>query len=146
MIWRETGGKLLLASVIAFSSPAMGAETIPGPVAASVVKVIDGDTLDVSVKVWIGQDTRTRVRIRGIDAPELHARCPAEKAGALAAKARLKELVGTTVTLTAIGQDKYAGRVDAKVTATDGSDVAAILIREKLVRPYGGGKRGSWCG
>ena len=79
--------------------------------------MIDGDTLDVTVKVWIGQDTRTRVRIRGIDAPEIHARCPAEKAGALAAKARLKELAGKLVTLTAIGQDKYAGRVDATVTA-----------------------------
>jgi len=130
----------------ALSSSAMSAETLPGPVAASVVKVIDGDTLDVTVRVWIGQDTRTRVRIRGIDAPELHARCPVEKAGALAAKARLKELAGKAVTLTAIGQDKYAGRVDATVTAENGSDIAATLIREKLARPYGGGKRGSWCG
>jgi endonuclease YncB( thermonuclease family) len=41
---------------------------------AEVVRVIDGDTFEARVRIWPGMDVTTRVRLRGIDAPELHAR------------------------------------------------------------------------
>src|SRR5450759_3535141 len=41
---------------------------------AEVVRVLDGDTFEARVRIWPGMDVTTRVRLRGIDAPELHAR------------------------------------------------------------------------
>ena len=41
---------------------AVGAETIPGP--AAVVRAIDGDTLDVRARVWVGNDITALVRRR----------------------------------------------------------------------------------
>ena len=60
----------------------------------TVVKVIDGDTVDVDIDlgfgVWIKDE---RVRIMGIDTPESRTRDKEEKVFGLAAKARLKELL-----------------------------------------------------
>lgn len=44
-----------------------------------VVRVIDGDTLEARVHLWPGLEMMTRVRLRGIDAPELKAHCPEER-------------------------------------------------------------------
>ncbi len=46
---------------------------------ADVVRIIDGDTFEARVRVWPGVATDTKVRLRGIDAPELHARCDDER-------------------------------------------------------------------
>ena len=53
---------------------------------ADVLRVIDGDTFEARVRVWPGLDVDTKVRLRGIDAPELHARCGDEKVKAEAAR------------------------------------------------------------
>ena len=62
---------------------------------ARVIKVIDGDTVDVDIDlgfgVWLKDE---RVRIMGIDTPESRTRDKVEKKFGLAAKARLKELLG----------------------------------------------------
>jgi endonuclease YncB( thermonuclease family) len=49
-----------------------------GPFQAELVRVIDGDTFEARVRIWFGQEITTLVRIRGIDAPELKARCGSE--------------------------------------------------------------------
>ena len=60
---------------------------------AVLVRVIDGDTIDVDIDlgfdVWL---KKQRVRLAGIDAPESRTRNKAEKVLGLAAKARLTEL------------------------------------------------------
>jgi micrococcal nuclease len=60
---------------------------------AKLVRVIDGDTIDVDIDlgfdVWL---KRQRIRLAGIDAPESRTRNKAEKVLGLAAKARLTEL------------------------------------------------------
>ena len=53
---------------------------------AEVVRVIDGDTFQARVQVWPGLSVDTKVRLRGIDAPELHARCADETQGASRAR------------------------------------------------------------
>src|SRR5581483_2642633 len=58
-----------------------------------VVRVIDGDTFEARVNVWPGIDITTRVRLRGIDAPEMHARCDAEQAKARAARDALAAML-----------------------------------------------------
>ena len=57
---------------------------------ADVLRVIDGDTFEARVRVWPGLDVDTKVRLRGIDAAELHARCGDELAKAQAARAALE--------------------------------------------------------
>ena len=65
-----------------------------------IVKVIDGDTVDVDIDlgfgIWMKDE---RVRIMGIDTPESRTRDKVEKKFGLAAKERLKSLLGKTSVL-----------------------------------------------
>ena len=119
---------------------------LPGPYSAAVERVVDGDTLRARVAVWLGQELTVLVRIRGIDAPEIHGRCEGETARARDAKAALERLVSDgPVVLTHIEGGKYFGRVIADVTAKSGEDVGAALIAGGFARPYDGGARQPWC-
>jgi endonuclease YncB( thermonuclease family) len=85
---------------------------------AQVVRVIDGDTIEVRVDLWPGIVAEYSVRVRGIDTPELRgANCPQEKLWAEEAKAQVEKLydVGLTVMLEDVAFDAYSGRVDAHV-------------------------------
>jgi endonuclease YncB( thermonuclease family) len=113
---------------------------------ADVIRVIDGDTLEVSARIWPQQSVRTTIRIRGIDAAELPGRCQAETILAEKARARLAELAGAKVTLGEVGNDKYGGRYVATVADSDGRDLGLVLIAEGLARAYDGGQRQGWCG
>ena len=53
---------------------------------ADVIRIIDGDTFEARVRVWSGLNVDTKVRLRNVDAPELHARCADELAKAQAAR------------------------------------------------------------
>lgn len=121
-------------------------EMTPGAYRADLMRVVDGDTVEMQVHVWIGQEIRASVRLRGIDAPELHARCDAERRAAEAARDRLKTLVGKGPLIVANpSPDKYFGRVLAELKLGDGRDVGRILLSEHLARPYQGGTRQGWC-
>lgn len=120
--------------------------TLPGPVPAEVRRALDGDTLEVIARIWLGQAVETRVRITGVDAPELRAACPEERMAARAARAWLESrLAGRTVRLVDVRFDKYGGRVLARVLDGEGLDVATALIAGGLARGYGGGRRTPWC-
>ena len=60
---------------------------------AEVLRVLDGDTFEARVHLWPGLDVTTRVRLRGIDAPELKARCMEERIKAEAARDALKAML-----------------------------------------------------
>lgn len=96
---------------------------------------VDGDTLRVGGE---------RVRIMGLDTPELHGRCPREVAMARRAQARMGQLVAGGVFLSPHGRDRY-GRLLAVVRDRSGRDLALVMIREGLARPYEGGRRDGWC-
>lgn len=135
-----------LACLSAPHAPARAGEVLPGPYEAVVERVVDGDTLGVRVRVWLGQEVSVLVRIRGIDAPERRGRCASEKARAADATDALARLVGTDdVVLARIEGGKYYGRVIADVTTGRGEDVGASLLAEGLARPYEGGRRRPWC-
>lgn len=126
---------------------AEAAETFRGPVDATVVKILDGDTFLADALVWPGHSVRVNIRIRGIDAPEMKARCDGEREAALRARDALSTLVGDgPVSISNIGGAKYYGRVLADVRTGDGREIAPILIDGKLVRSYSGGRREGWCG
>jgi endonuclease YncB( thermonuclease family) len=114
---------------------------------AEVLRVIDGDTFEARVRVWPGLDVDTKVRLRGVDAAELHARCAGELAQAQAARTALEKILSEGgVTISRVGIDKYGGRVDATIATRNTADVSAALLSGGFARAYDGGKRGSWCG
>jgi endonuclease YncB( thermonuclease family) len=133
-------------SALLFALPASAADRLPGPIPAQLVEVVDGDTVRVRAEVWLGQTIEVLVRIRGIDAPELRAQCPAERAGADAATAYLAATVGAgPLLLLDISDDKYFGRVVADVATADGAELGSAMLQSGLVRAYDGGTRASWC-
>lgn len=118
---------------------------LAGPIEAEVIRVIDGDTFWVRAKVWFDVAAETKVRVRGIDAPEIKGKCAAERERAHQAKNIARRLLSDRVILRDIAQDKYAGRVDAAVTLKTGESFAERMIAAGLARPYDGGKRKGWC-
>jgi endonuclease YncB( thermonuclease family) len=129
------------------SSAAFAIDSVPGPVPARVLAVIDGDTLVVQARIWIGQAVETKVRLENIDTPELTARCEEARLLAEAARALVQELADHgEVTLHDVHVGKYAGRVLARVVAADGRDFGATLLAAGLARSYDGGARLPWCG
>ena len=137
----------MMATVDAERGGSGAGEVVPGPVPARVLTVIDGDTIAVRARIWIGHDVETRVRLAAVDAPELRGGCERERL--LAATARdflIEKIGGAVVTLTDIRYDKFGGRVLARVQTVAGDDLAALLVGAGLGRAYRGGKRLSWCG
>lgn len=110
------------------------------------MRVIDGDTIVVSAKIWLGHKIETLVRIRGIDAPEIKGKCFSEKRLAKEAKAFLEGILSSKeISLFEISNDKYAGRVLARIKTSDYQDIGNLLIEKGFARSYDGKKRGSWC-
>jgi endonuclease YncB( thermonuclease family) len=114
--------------------------------AAEVVRIIDGDTFVARMRTEPGGEVETRVRLRSIDAAELHARCSKELRLALAARAALQRLLADgRVTLSHVGPDKYPGRIDANVATRGTNDISAAMLLGGFARAYDGGRRGTWC-
>lgn len=114
--------------------------------ATQVVRVIDGDTFEARVQVWPGLEAHTRIRLRGIDAPEMKASCAQEERMAHAARDALVRLLDEgQVTVFNVGPDKYAGRVVADVGTASTQNVSKALFAAGHARIYERGRRQSWC-
>ena len=118
-----------------------------------ILKVIDGDTVDVDIDLGFGIWLRNeRVRIMGIDTPESRTRDRVEKKFGLAAKKRLKQLLGPTgilkTQISKNGEDLKGkfGRILGDFACFDGaldleSTVSKILVKEgHAVEYYGQNK------
>ena len=113
-----------------------------------VLKVIDGDTVDVDIDlgfgVWLHKE---RVRIMGIDTPESRTSDKLEKVFGLAAKERLISLLGEDAILdtqvSKKGEDMKGkfGRMLGNFRTTDGEHCADILIEEGHAVGYTGGSK-----
>jgi len=111
-----------------------------------VIRTIDGDTFEARVHLSPGVEPTTRIRLRGIDAPELKASCPEELQMAEAATGALRGLLGQgDVAIFNIGPDKYGGRVVADVATKRTSNVSMAMLAAGHARSYGGGHRNGWC-
>ena len=115
---------------------------------AIINRVIDGDTVDVDIDLGFNvviQDER--VRIMGIDTPESRTSDKVEKVFGLAAKERLKSLLGKEAILkTEVSKDgedmkgKF-GRVLGDFIGEDGRLITEVLIEEgHAVRYHGQNK------
>ena len=128
-------------------SPPAVVSALRGGHPAEVLRVLDGDTFEARVHIWPGMAITTRVRLRGIDAAEMRARCEGEREKALVAREALARILSEgAVGISRIGQDKYGGRVDADVSTAKTADVSAAMLESGFARRYDGGRRQSWCG
>jgi len=110
-----------------------------------VIRTIDGDTFLARVRQQGGRDLVARVRLRGIDAPEMKASCQEELDKAEAAADALRGLLREGgVTISNLGADKY-GRVLADVATRRTASVSAALLAGGYARSYNGGHRDGWC-
>jgi endonuclease YncB( thermonuclease family) len=117
-----------------------------GMLQSKVIKVYDGDTFTIEAKDKL-TNTNYRVRILGIDTPELGWRAKCAEEGKLSVTSRefLKTMIlGKTVNLSSLGKDKY-GRLLANVSINE-TDVGTELLKNKLAVVYGKtDKKPVWC-
>ena len=129
-------------------SPAIPREVgaIRGLHPVEVLRVLDGDTFEARVNLWPGLDITTRVRLRGIDAPELKARCNDERVKAEAAREALRTILNQgEVGISNVTLDKYGGRVVADASTRATPDILSVLLSVGAARRYSGGHRDGWC-
>jgi endonuclease YncB( thermonuclease family) len=129
-------------------------------VPAEVVRVIDGDTVEVRARIWPGHIVETRVRLRGVDTPETRRPdCEAERTAGQAATAFTEDWLAASLLMTDASLDSdaspalinlheidlgsFAGRVVARIRRADGEDLSEALIQAELAAPYG--ETGPWC-
>ncbi len=138
---------LAILCTLALPNSAVAGDIVSGPVAVSVVNVIDGDSFVADALVWPGMRLRYTVRVKGIDTPETRRpACKAEKIAGMAATRRAETLLRSgPVTLQNVEADKYFGRVLADIRIGSSLDMGRTMIGERYALPYHGGKRIDWC-
>ncbi len=104
---------------------------------ATVIRVVDGDTIELQIDLGFKMHYRTTCRLYGIDTPEL--KIPAQKEAAKLAKAAVEELIpsGVAVRIESRELDKY-GRALVEVYL-DGRLETSLnqwLIDQGHAKPY----------
>jgi micrococcal nuclease len=107
-----------------------------------IQKIVDGDTLDVEIDLGFSIIIEKRIRLAGLDAPELHTTDSNEKALGLKAKEWLKghlEGPGEILIRTELSAEKY-GRILGKLYIND-ICLNDQMISEGLCWKYDGGQK-----
>ena len=121
---------------------------------ATVVRVVDGDTIDALVDLGFSTFKKVRIRMMGINAPESRTRDLEEKKRGLAAKDRLIEILrcnNNKCILKVSGLGKF-GRalasvyVDTLSPTSSKTSITEINVNRRLIEEghaveYYGGKR-----
>lgn len=132
---------ILLNSIIVESN----AEDYSDVSVSRIIKVIDGDTFRVDINELpdiIGKNIR--IRILGIDAPEINGKCAFEKELAIKARDFVQILLDNadSVILKNLDRGNFF-RLLAEVIV-DGKNLGELLIAKDLAVRYQG-KKSSWC-
>lgn len=139
--------RLLIPLLLALSAPVIAKDKY-GPYKAEVLRIIDGDTVELNVRVWPQLTQRIKLRLDGVNTPQKRGRgvsdCEKE-AGQKATNFTQKWLpVGEIVTLKQVRLGKYAGRALGQIWK-GGASLGDALIKAGHAKPYTGGKREPWC-
>ena len=122
------------------SSNASGTTSAPEPYVyrlRAVAKVVDGDTVDLDLDLGFSLTLRQRVRLNGIDAPELRSKDPVEKAKGQESQAFVAqwfERAGAVLVRTT-KEEKY-GRMLADCYREGAPSLCTELLERGLARPY----------
>ena len=115
---------------------------------ATLLRVVDGDTVDAEIDLGFKIFIKERIRLMGIDTPESRTRNLAEKSWGKAASARLSELLaeadGKFTLVTKMQKKGKFGRIlgTIEVSTKDGIvDANQVLMNENFAIPYTGGNK-----
>lgn len=101
---------------------------------AILKNVVDGDTVDVTIDLGFSVYHTIRVRLAGIDTPEMNSPLLEERERAKKAKQFVMSYLGKQVVINTTGKDKY-GRYIA-IIFCDGTDLSTKLLQEGLAQKY----------
>lgn len=141
----------IIAALALVIMPSVALAGNPGPFEWPIVKVVDGDTIQVDPD-WLPEGLKLSIRVLGVDTPEKAPKAKCDKEAELGKKATefttklIKEAQArkAPITFTKIEWDKFGGRMLAYVNV-DGKDLTTELINNGLARKYNGEKKSSWC-
>lgn len=107
-----------------------------------ILNWIDGDTVDVNVDLGFDLVLKRRVRVYGLNAPEIHSTDLEEKKAGLESKVYAEKLipVGSVVKIIDHGQEKF-GRWLGTIEFGDHQDFAKTMIETGHGKAYFGGPR-----
>lgn len=125
------GAAFLVGAILALSATSALANARAQVFQAKVVAVSDGDT----VRVQAGTGSQLRIRLLGIDAPELgHGGRPSQPFGAEARNALAGQIEGRRVQLNCPREDRY-GRLVC-VILKDGVDINLWMVEQGWAWAY----------
>jgi micrococcal nuclease len=106
-------------------------------VPATVLKVVDGDTLTLLLDLGWHITLKTNARVEGVDTPEL------STPEGIAVREFVSQLlpVGTVVKFISKSLDKYGRPLGVVLYGDPATSLSKTLIENGLARPYYGGKR-----
>ena len=118
---------------------------------ATLVRVVDGDTVDAMIDLGFDIKVKKRIRLAGINAPESRTRNKVEKKLGLAAKERLIELMEGAANVFELESKEigkygrilgviYINKLSGKDTITQAC-INEMLVSESHATEYDGGKR-----
>jgi len=97
MLSLELVGRQVMANTVPAALAIAASHRAFGSHPAEVSRVLDGDTFEARVHLWPGLEITTKIRLRGIDAPELKARCAQERIKAETAREALVAILGAAL-------------------------------------------------
>ncbi|MDH5327685.1 MAG: thermonuclease family protein [Gammaproteobacteria bacterium] len=136
---------LIISLLVSLSA---NAKQLYGPYQAEVVRVVDGDTIELNVHVWPGLVQNIKLRLSGVNTPEKRGRNVSQcekKAAQKATNFTQRWVKGINrIIVTEVKLGKYAGRALGKIKKGE-LDLGEELIRAGHAKPYSGGRRQAWC-
>ena len=114
---------------------------------AFVDRVVDGDTIDLTISLGFDIYIKERVRLFGVDTPETRTRNKSEKIAGLKAKAFVKDWIeGQEIEVTTEEKGKFGRYLAVIIIEVGGKkhNVNKTLVSNGLAKAYWGGKKVGW--
>jgi endonuclease YncB( thermonuclease family) len=112
---------------------------------ANVDRVVDGDTIDVTLDLGFDIQMKARIRFHGINAPESRTRDAVEKEAGLASKRYVEDWTNaqenSVIIQTSLDEKGKYGRILGRILSGEGDCLNDEMVSLGHATPYDGGKR-----
>ena len=118
-----------------------------GPYKAAYVENYDGDTITMQVATWHNQITVAKLRLYGVDTPEIKGGCAESQLLAKSAKKFTSKALSEakTIRILVLAVDSF-GRYVSRIVIDDEKELSVMLLDAGLAKPYTDlKKKPKWC-